>query len=510
MEIASDGNHGDNIIECLLNTISAFLVKKQCTFNADTLFEVEKLKGNDKEMVSLFNKLLLYLISVSQNSEEFTKKIKTLEVNEIGCYWNVVEMFGKFDGNNLREVPLVSVNEFDDMKQYLERRIKKLEKTEKDCKTIIEKHLSEVVFKENLINQLKTTIDKLEKQQKQNEIEMGNAKSEIDKAKEQNEMLQKELEDLKENNAQFQQEIISLKESNGQFQQVIINLNESNDAYQKEIKTLQDNNNSKYQNELQTLKDSNTQFQQEIQTLKDSNTQYQQELQTLTDSNSEYQKEIRTLKDSNTQYQQELQTLNETTINNYKLELDKLTQSNNNYQQQLQDINDNNIQLQQKLSEYEATTNQQQTSIDSLQNRIETLQKEIEQLTQANTNYQQQLQSANEANTQYQTQIQASNDNTALFQQKLSEYENTTNEQASTISSLLQELKQVRLQIDETSQQNQSLQNTITSLTTKPPLFISTLPISIEYIQTDSLSSTPLPSPILTETLFELASKLLN
>lgn len=379
------------------------MVKKNSTFNLNYLFEVEKLKENDKEMVVLFSKLLLYLVSLSENNEQFVKKVKALEVNEICLYWNVVEMFGKFDGNNLRDVPMFSVNEFEDMKVYLEGKVKKLEKIEKDCKTIIEKHLMEVVLKENLIKKMKETIERLEKELKEKEADYDNAKGEINKMKEQNEMMNKKIEELKESNNKQQQEIVSLNESNAH-------------------------------------------------------------------------------------YQQEIQTLKENEINNYKIEIEKLKESNNNYQQQLQS----------KLSEYETTTNQQQTSISSLQNQIETLQKEITNLTQTNTQYQQQL--------------QTSNDNTLLLQQKLSQYENTTNQQSSTISTLQHELNQLRLQLNETSQQNQSLQHTITTLTSKPPLYISNPPITIQYIQTDSLPSTttPLPSPILTETLFELATKLLN
>ena len=389
------------------------MVKKNSTFNLNYLFEVEKLKENDKEMVVLFSKLLLYLVSLSENNEQFVKKVKALEVNEICLYWNVVEMFGKFDGNNLRDVPMFSVNEFEDMKMYLEGKVKKLEKIEKDCKTIIEKHLTEVVLKENLIKKMKETIERLERELKEKGVECDNAKGEIDKMKEQNEMMHKEIVELKESNDKQQQEIVSLNESNAQ-------------------------------------------------------------------------------------YQQEIQMLKETEINNYKIEIEKLKESNNNYQQQLQNANDNNTQLQSKLSEYETTTNQQQTSITSLQTQIETLQKEMANLTQTNTNYQQQLQTSNETNTQYQKQ--------------LSQYENTTNQQSSTISTLQHELNQLHLQLNETSQQNQSLQHTITTLTSKPPLHISNPPITIQYIQTDSLSSTttPLPSPILTETLFELATKLLN
>ena len=481
LEVSNDSNQSkDNVIEWLLNAISAYLVKKESTLNVNYLFEAEKLKENDKGMVVLFNKLLLYLISVSSNNEEFVKKIKVLEVNEICFYWNVVEMFGKFDGNNLRDVPMVSVNEFDEMKRYLEGKVKKLEKIEKDCKTIIEKHLSEVVIKENSIKKMKETIERLEKEQKQNEIKYENEKSEIDKIKEQNDLLQKEIEELKQNNDKYQHEIISLKESNGQYQQVIVDLNERNNALLKETQMLKDN------------------------------THYQQEIQSLKESNDQYQQEIHSLKDSNTQYQNEIQNLKETQIHNYKVEIENLKESNTTYQQQLQHANDNNTQLQQKISEYETTTNQQQTSINSFQNEIETLQKEIENLTQSNTNYQQQLQTSNETNTQYQQQLKESNDNTLLLQQKLSEYESTANQQVSSINSLQQELNQMRLQLNETSQQNQTLQNTITSLSTKPPLFISNSPPSIQYLQTDSLSNTRLPSPILTETLFELASKLLN
>lgn len=385
------------------------------------------MKENDKEMVVLFSKLLLYLVSLSENNEQFVTKVKALEVNEICLYWNVVEMFGKFDGNNLRDVPMFSVNEFEDMKVYLERKVKKLEKIEKDCKTIIEKHLSEVVLKENLIRKMKETIERLERELKEKGGECDNAKGEIDK----------------------------MKESNEKQQQEIVSLNESNDAYLKDIQLL---------------------------------------------------------KESNAQYQQEIQTLKETEINNYKIEIEKLKECNNNYQQQLQNANDNNTQLQSKLSEYETTTNQQQTSITSLQNQIETLQHEIANLTQTNTTYQQQLQTSNETNTQHQQQIKDINDNNLLLQQKLSQYENTTNQQSSTIATLQHELNQLRLQLNETSQQNQSLQHTITTLTSKPPLHINNPPITIQYIQTDSLSSTatPLPSPILTETLFELATKLLN
>ena len=378
-------------------------------------------------MVVLFSKLLLYLVSLSENNEQFVTKVKALEVNEICLYWNVVEMFGKFDGNNLRDVPMFSVNEFEDMKVYLERKVKKLEKIEKDCKTIIEKHLSEVVLKENLIRKMKETIERLERELKEKGVECDNAKGEIDK----------------------------MKESNEKQQQEIVSLNESNDAYLKDIQLL---------------------------------------------------------KESNAQYQQEIQTLKETEINNYKIEIEKLKECNNNYQQQLQNANDNNTQLQSKLSEYETTTNQQQTSITSLQNQIETLQHEIANLTQTNTTYQQQLQTSNETNTQHQQQIKDINDNNLLLQQKLSQYENTTNQQSSTIATLQHELNQLHLQLNETSQQNQSLQHTIITLTSKPPLHINNPPITIQYIQTDSLSSTatPLPSPILTETLFELATKLLN